>query len=108
MLLYPCFVSVLEIQGCKNPVPAARNLEKNMNIPYKGPVDGLANENEPLAYPSDKNIRFCSVGTPTVIVSTPINDVSSLIFEGMELRAENHSVHDRKLQIALDLFAAYW
>ena len=79
-----------------------------MNIPYKGPVDGLANENEPLAYPSDKNIRFCSVGTPTVIVSTPINDVSSLIFEGMELRAENHSVHDRKLQIALDLFAAYW
>lgn len=92
----------------EDPEEAARNLEKGMGLPYSGPVHGLAGDSMLAAYPSDMNIRFVGVGNATMTVTTPVADVVNAIAEGIEIRAEPPTVEDRKLQVALDLFAAYW
>lgn len=97
-----------KVTYASDPEAAARNLERKMGLPYKGPVDGLVNENFPSTYPSHKNIRFVGVGTPSVTVSTPVTDIPSFLKEGIEIRRDNPSINDEKLQLAVDLFSAYW
>lgn len=48
-----------------DPELAARNLEK-WGVAYTGPIHGSAMADETVAYPSNFNIRFHSMGTPTL------------------------------------------
>ncbi len=91
-----------------DPEAAAKNLERNFKLPYRGPVDGLVNGSSPSCYPSEKNIRFIAMGSPNVIVSTPVTDVFAFLKEGIDIRRGNPSIDDMKLQLAFDLFSAYW
>jgi len=97
-----------KVTYASDPETAARNLERSLGLPYKGPVDGLVNANLPSFYSSEKSIRFCSVGSPSVIVGTPVTDVFAFLKEGIDIRGENASIDDSKLQLALDLYSAYW
>lgn len=97
-----------KVTYASDPEAAARNLEQMMKLPYKGPVDGLVNKGMPSTYPSQKNIRFVGVGIPNAIVTTPLRDVYAFLKEGIDIRKDNPSTNDRKLQLALDLFSAYW
>lgn len=92
----------------ENAEEAARNLEREWGIPYSGPIHGLANEDMLCAHPSGQNIRFCAVGSPGAVVSTPVSRVIAAVDEGIEIRAGIETIEDRKLQVALDLYAAYW
>lgn len=96
------------ITYAEDPEMAARNLERTMGISYTGPVDGLGDGDKPITYPSGKAIRVCSVGTPTVLVGTPLARVYGYLKEGMEIRHDNPSINDVKLQLALELFSAFW
>ncbi len=97
-----------KVTYASNPDIAARNLERNFALPYTGPIDGLVNASLPSFYPSEKNIRFCSVGSPSVVVGTPVKDVFAFIKDGIDIRGNTPSADDTKLQLALDLFSAYW
>lgn len=97
-----------KVAYASDPEAAARNLERKWGLPYKGPIDGLVNENSPSVYPSHKNIRLTGVGSPSLIVTTPLRDVYAFLKEGIDIRKDNPSTNDSKLQIALDLFSAYW
>lgn len=97
-----------KVTYASDPEAAARNLERSWGLPYKGPVDGLVNKNMPSVYPSHKNIRFAGVGSPNVIVTTPLSDVYAFLKEGIDIRKDNPSINDRRLQTALDLYSAYW
>lgn len=97
-----------KVDYAPDPEAAARNLERKWGLPYKGPIDGLVNENSPSVYPSHKNIRLIGLGSPSVIITTPLRDVYAFLKEGIDIRKDNPSTNDSKLQMALDLFSAYW
>jgi len=97
-----------KVTYASDPEAAARNLERTMNLPYKDPVDGLVNASMPSAYPSHKNIRFVGGGDPNVIVTTPLSDVHAFLKEGIDVRKDNPSINDKRLQTALELYSAYW
>ena len=97
-----------KVTYASDPEATARGLEQSWGLPYEGPVDGLVNENMPSTYPSNKNIRFVGIGSPNVIVSTPLSDVYTFLDEGVNIRKDNPSMNDSKLQTALDLYSAYW
>ena len=97
-----------KVTYASDPEAAARNLERTMNLAYKGPVDGLVNAGIPSAYPSHKNIRVVGVGSPNVIVTMPLSDVYAFLKEGIDIRKDKPSMNDRRLQTALDLYSAYW
>lgn len=91
-----------------NPEQAARNLEKSTGMPYAGPVDGLANGNFPVTYPSDTRLRFVTGGDVTFTIGTPAKQIVDVLFEGLEVRRGMAHPLDERLQTALDLYAAYW
>lgn len=91
-----------------DPEAVAKNLERTLKISFKGPVDGFANTGMPSAYPSQKNIRFVGIGRAEVTVTTPLRDVCNFLKEGINVRKDNPSINDRRLQTALDLYSAYW
>lgn len=91
-----------------DPETTARNMEQSMRIPYSGPIHGFVHNNMLAAYPSNKNIRFIGAENSNFVRTVPICDVLDSIIEGIEIRSEHHSIEDQKLQIALDLFAAFW
>lgn len=91
-----------------DPEAAARTLERKVKLPYKGPVDGLVDGTLPSCYPSEKSIRCITMGTPKVIIGTPVTDVLAFLKEGIDIRRGNPSIDDTKLQLAFDLFSAYW
>jgi len=97
-----------KVTYASDPEAAARNLERKWNLPYKGPVDGLVNASKPSAYPSHQHIRFVGIGRPSVIVTTPLSDVHAFLREGIDVRKDNPSINDERLQTALDLYSAYW
>lgn len=97
-----------KVTYASDPEAAARNLERTMKLPYKGPVDGLVDASMPSAYPSHKNIRVVSVGDPSLIVTKPLSDVHAFLKEGIDIRKDNLSINDERLRTALDLYSAYW
>jgi hypothetical protein len=91
-----------------DPQAAADNLYRRFDLPKRGSVDGIINDNAPAIFPSDKRILAVGVGNPTVMISTPFDDVLSLVAEGMSIRDDARVDLDPRLQTALDLYAAYW
>jgi hypothetical protein len=79
-----------------------------VGISYQGPIDGLANSNFPLAYPSSKQLRFCTVGDASLTVGTPAQQLLAMAQEGLSIRDGMPVPLDSRLQTALDLYAAYW
>lgn len=92
----------------KDPKEAARNLKKGLKLCNKGLVHGLAGDNMPAAYPSDKNIQFVGFRIPTIVIGAPAKHVFDFLAEGMSVRGSLPTVTDAKLQTGLDLLAAYW
>lgn len=91
-----------------DPEAVARNLERKVKLPYKGPVDGFVNGSSSSCYPSEKNINFIEMGSPNVIIGTPVTDVLAFLKEGIDIRRGKPLIDDKKLQLAFDLFSAYW
>jgi len=96
-----------KIRFSADPEQVARNLERSLGLPYRGPVHGLANSNFPVAYPSSKQLRFCTVGDATLTVGTPAKQVLDVALEGHLIRRGMPVSLDEKYQTALDLYAAY-
>lgn len=97
-----------KVSYSSDPEAAARNLERSLGIAYEGPIDGSVNADGPYFYSSEKKIIVCSVGTPNVIISTPVGEAVAFVREGIDIRGRVPSIDDEKLQLALDLFSAYW
>jgi len=97
-----------KITYAPDPELAARTLERTMDIAYEGPMHGLANWNSPSVYPSDERIRFARVGTPKLTCATPLKDICINLQEGIDICRKSPAISDEKLQLAFDLFSAYW
>lgn len=114
LLLENEFYSIIEnldfdkVTYSLDPIKSAEILFRNWGIPVTKPVDGIVNENFPSVYPTEKNIRFCGVGTPTVVVSTPSKKLFKAIDEVTSLSRIDSLIKRPKLMTALDLYGAYY
>ena len=93
----------------EDPYKAAENIAKNFGLSNKGrgKVDGLANGNMPIVYPSGKIVRTIT-GTATVTTGLNIHQVYRLLFEGLSSFNDSEIIIDRKLKTALELFNAHF
>jgi hypothetical protein len=92
----------------EDPIRAAENLSKNFDIAIQGGVDGLVNGNWPSVYPSSKNIRTITAGGASIIVGTNVEQVYSLLVEGLGTPNSANVISHAKLRTALELYAAYF
>lgn len=91
-----------------DPEQAARNLERNFNDPYTGPVHGLSDEAGVTVYRTGENIKFLAMGSPIVYVSTPWAMAEKALSEGIQLGNAGSDENDPNLATALDLYLAHF
>jgi hypothetical protein len=105
------FNAIMEFDAvtyAEDPIKAAENLSKSLGVAIQGGVDGLVNGNWPSVYPSSKTIRTITAGGASITVGTNVEQVYSLLTEGLGTPNSANVILDAKLRIALDLYAAYF
>jgi len=73
-----------------------------------GKVDGMIDDSGPAIYQTEKKIRICTLRTPTITASKHANDVMRFFIEGASYSQSERLLKDKKLQVALDLYGAYF
>jgi hypothetical protein len=96
------------VAWASDPEQAARNLEGSMGLRYKGPIDGIADGDNPIVYHNEKRLRFASVGNPTVTIGTPAAMYFGAFLEGMQIGTMLQEAAPPRLRTALDLYAAHF
>lgn len=93
------------ITRAPDPEQAGRNLSKQFDLPYSGPVHGLTEEAGVSVYRSDEHIRFLSM-SGTMYTLSPWSLVEKALGEGIQLGAASVPLAS-DLATALDLYLAH-
>ena len=101
------FLETQEITYAENAIEAAKNLNKNFGTNYSI-VDGLMDGNRPAIYKNDKQIKEIATHAPTVISNFSGEELFSCFMEGMGFQNSDKIIHNDKLRVAIDLYAAYF
>jgi hypothetical protein len=88
-----------------DPLVAARNLEKSLDIPDTGPVHGTVNGHMPAAIPLEKNIRAWKLGEITATVTYPINKYAPSFSRALDRSSIASLYNDEKLRTAIELLS---
>jgi len=97
-----------KVTYAKDPYQAARNLSRSFGLQCEGPVDSLIDGARPSVYLTEKKVRFITAGEPTVVITSPAEDFLRILGEGVSFQRSDEVIEDRKLQIALELYGAYF
>lgn len=92
----------------RDPYQAAKNLSKSMGLHYEGPIDGAFDSTRPAVYPTGKKFAVFRAGEPTVVITTQAEDFLRILGEGVSFQESDKVIENRKLQIALELYGAYF
>jgi hypothetical protein len=104
------FAAETELQTVEyvdDPEGAARRLESQWGVKTEGRVDTLLDGGRPGIVQSDKRFKSITTWPPTVVISTPAEQVKEVILEGLSLAGERSHV-DERLRTAVDLYSAYY
>lgn len=97
-----------DVSYCDDPIAAAANLSKSFKANIEGPVDGLIDGSRPAVFPTAKKLRALTMGDATFIVGTPAVRLFQLLDEHSCFLSPAKPLADPKLQVALDLYSAYF
>jgi hypothetical protein len=103
--------AVLETQTvayAPDPSKAAENLSKSFGLSIDGPVDGLIDGSRPAVYPTTKHLRTITGGDATITLTTPRASVLASLAEGLAFPRSDQLIEDSKLQVAFELYGAYF
>lgn len=101
-------VELSKVVYCEDPIAAAANLSRSFKANIEGPIDGLIDGSRPVVFPTDKKLRILTMGDTTITVGTPAVRVFQLLDEHSSFPAPEKPLGDSKLQVALELYSAYF
>ena len=88
-----------------DPLAAAQNLEKSLDILNTGPVHGTVNGHLPVAIPLEKNIRAWKMGEITATVTYPVNMYALPLSKALGRSSVGGLYSDEKLRTAIELLS---
>ena len=93
---------LIQLYILEDPYKAAENIAKSFGLSSKGrgKVDGLANGNMPIVYPSGKIVRTITM-TGTVTIGLNVHQIYGLLFDGLSSFSDSQVNIDQKLKTAL-------
>jgi hypothetical protein len=101
-------VELSQVTYCENPLAAAANLSRSFNAKIDGPVDALIDGSRPTVFKTAKQIRSLTMGDVTLTFGTPAVRLFQLLDEHSQFSAPTKPMADSKLQVALELYTAYF
>ncbi|MDT8992654.1 HEPN domain-containing protein [Curvibacter sp. APW13] len=101
-------VELSNVAYCEDPLAAAANLSRSFKTNIDGPVDGLIDGSRPVVFPTEKQLRALTMGDATITVGTPAVRLFQLLDEHSRFSAPAKPLADSKLQVALELYSAYF
>ncbi len=97
-------LNIRSVTYAQDPEQARQNLSRTLNLHIDKPVDGLGDASDTATYPSQKYIRWVSLGTPTVVVSSDPRQFLAAVSDGTALPDAELIPKDEKLRLAIDLY----
>jgi len=70
------------------------------------PLEGIAHGDAPSIYPTDKNVAFLHMGTPSVTSSIPADQALASVLKGFQAASAEQVFNDERSRTAVDLYAA--
>ncbi len=93
------------IKYVDNPLEAARNLERSLGLPNKGPIHGFVDGNYPSVIPLDQNIRMEKVGEINLVMQWPIEKYGQSFSRALGRANIALTYEDARLRTVLELFS---